>query len=305
VGAHQSLKLGVAGEDAEGVFCAVEWLRFYNSHSKAPLGKRVAVIGGGNSAVDAARTARRLGAEKVTIFYRRMKREMPAQPEEIRAAQEEGIEIVELASPATIVEHEGRVTAVELQRMKLSGFDRSGRKQPVPLDGELFTVEVDTVLTAISQAADLEFLDEKANVKQGRTWIETARDMATSNPKVWAGGDAVTGPAMVIDAVRAGRDAARSIDDGLRRAAGDEPWEAPTPRSIEIPFTLDEEAADRTQASMPELDPSARASSFAEVEIGFDQQTAVAEAGRCMRCDLNLEGMEESGEADDTASNSA
>jgi NADH-quinone oxidoreductase subunit F len=301
VGAHRSLQLNVPGEEAEGVQGAVEWLRRYNTTGEAPLGRHVAVIGGGNSAVDAARTARRLGAKKVTIFYRRMRREMPAQPEEIRAAEEEGVEIVELTAPVAIVEKGGRVTGLELQRMELCGFDRSGRKQPVPIENAGFSADVDTVLTAISQVADLDFLDEEAGVKQGRTWIEAARDLATSNPKVWAGGDAVTGPAMVIDAVRAGRDAARSIDAKLREVAGDAPWEAPAPRPIEIPFEIDEDAADRTQAVMPELDPNTRAGDFAEVELGFELKTAVAEAGRCMRCDLNLDDSKEStGNAADT-----
>jgi NADH-quinone oxidoreductase subunit F len=305
VGAHQSLKLGVAGEDADGVFGAVEWLRLYNAYDKVPVGKRVAVIGGGNSAVDAARTARRLGAEQVTIFYRRMRREMPAQQAEIRAAEEEGIEIVELVAPGAILESDGNVTGIELQQMELCGFDRSGRKQPVPIDGARFTAEVDTVLTAISQAADLDFLDTTAGVEQGRSRIETARDLSTTKPKVWAGGDAVTGPAMVIDAVSAGRDAARSIDETLRRQSGDAPWEAPEPRPIEIPFALDEDAADRSQAAMPTLEPGARISDFAEVELGFEPKTAVAEAGRCMRCDLNVEIADELRDEGGSADSSA
>jgi len=302
VGAHRSLRLGVPGEDADGVHGAVEWLRRYNTTGEAPVGERVAVIGGGNSAVDAARTAKRLGAQQVTIYYRRRRREMPAQPEEIRAAEEEGIAIVELVAPTSITVRKGRVAGIELQRMKLEGFDRSGRKQPVPVEGALAHQDVDTVLTAISQAADLDFLDEAAGVRVGRTWIDAGRDLATSNPKVWAGGDAVTGPAMVIDAVRAGRDAARSIDEALRRAADDAPFEVQEPRPIEIPFAVDEDASDRRQASMPMLDPGSRAEGFAEVEIGFDLRTAIAEAGRCMRCDLNIEdAVESTGDAAGTS----
>ncbi|MBW2532369.1 MAG: FAD-dependent oxidoreductase, partial [Deltaproteobacteria bacterium] len=287
VGAHRSLRLGLEGEDADGVHGAVEWLREYNTTGKASVGKRVAVIGGGNSAVDAARTALRLGADAVTMFYRRMQREMPAQPEEIRAAVEEGIEIVELAAPVGLSVTRGRVSGIQLQRMRLEGFDRSGRKRPVPVEGDTFSREVDTVLTAIIQAADLQLLDGDSQIEQQPSRIEVGRDLATGDPAVWAGGDAVTGPAMVIDAIRAGRDAAASIDAAIRAAAGEQPWSSPLEGEVEIPFIVDEAGGERPPVSMPEADPALRGRDFREVECGFDLKMAVAEAGRCMRCDLS------------------
>jgi NADH-quinone oxidoreductase subunit F len=289
VGAHQSLRLGIPGEDADGVYGAVEWLREFNTHGKAPIGKRVAVIGGGNSAVDAARSARRLGAESVSIFYRRMRREMPAQTTEIQAAVEEGVEIVELAAPTKVIVRGGHVTGLELQEMELEGFDRSGRKQPIPIEGSRRVVDVDTVLTAISQGSDLEFLDQNSEVSTHRQSIAVARDLATTDAKVWAGGDATTGPAMVIDAIRSGRDAARAIDATLRSAAGEKPREAPVTHEIDIPFEVDEGAAERSLAAMPEADLEQRIRDFREVELGYSAEVAAAEAARCMRCDLNLD----------------
>jgi NADH-quinone oxidoreductase subunit F len=288
-GAHQSLRLGIPGEDADGVHGAVEWLRELNTHDTAPIGKRVAVIGGGNSAVDAARSALRLGADSVTIFYRRMRREMPAQAAEIQAADEEGIEIVELTAPSTILVKEGKVTGLELQEMALEGFDRAGRKQPIPIEGSRRVVEVDTVLTAISQGTDLEFLDHNSDVSTHRQSIAVTRGLATTDPKVWAGGDAATGPAMVIDAIRAGRTAAQAIDEFLRRNTGDDLWEAQATSEIDIPFEVDEDAAERPQAAMPEADAEQRACDFREVELGFSAEVAAAEAARCMRCDLSLD----------------
>jgi NADH-quinone oxidoreductase subunit F len=284
VGAHKSYRLKVPGEDCSGVHGAVEWLRTFNATGKAPVGAGVAVIGGGNTAVDAARTAVRLGAENVTIFYRRMRREMPAQPHEIVAAEAEGIEIVELVAPTRVVGNGKGTTGLELQRMELRGFDRSGRKRPIPIEGSAFTVDVDTVISAVSQESELDFLGEGVETKWGRVTVN--RSLATSHPKVWAGGDAVSGPAMVIDAIRAGQDAAESLDRALRAAAGDPAYAAPEHEKIEIPFDVDEDAADRPQATMPETDPEPRRRDFGEVELGLTREQAVAEAARCMRCDL-------------------
>jgi NADH-quinone oxidoreductase subunit F len=288
VGAHKSLPLAIPGEESRGVHGAAEWLRTYNSTGKAPVGKRVAVIGGGNSAVDAARTAVRLGAEQVTIYYRRTRKEMPAQKAEIRAAEEEGTEIVELAAPVRVITANGEVGGLELSRMELRGFDRSGRKRPVAIAGSEFTVKVDTVLSAVSQTPVLDFLDPSAPDTRGET-LRVDRSLHTKNPKVWAGGDVVTGPAMVIDAIRAGRDAAQAIDASIREAAGEEPWAMPDEERIEIPVELGEEATEQPQAAMPKADGASRRRDFREVEAGYSLETAIAEARRCMRCDLTVE----------------
>jgi len=288
VGAHRSLPLGVPGEEVSGVHGAVEWLRAYNTTGTAPIGNRVAVIGGGNSAVDAARTAKRLGAESVTVYYRRMRADMPAQQTEIHAAEEEGIEIVELVAPAAVTAANGSVGGLQMRRMELRGFDRSGRKRPVAIPGSEFAVAVDTVLSAIGQTPALDFLGS-ARVRASEVTIEVDKDLRTTNSKVWAGGDAVTGPAMVIDAIRAGQRAARAIDASIREAAGEQPWMAPDDERIEIPVDLvgtDDEAAERPPAAMPAADPTSRRHDFREVELGYSLELAMADAARCMRCDL-------------------
>jgi NADH-quinone oxidoreductase subunit F len=238
--------------------------------------------------VDAARTAARLGAEQVTLYYRRTRKEMPAQKAEIQAAEEEGVEIMELAAPARVIAANGEVGGLELSRMELRGFDRSGRKRPVAIAGSEFIVKVDTVLSAVSQTPVLDFLDPSALETRGAT-VQVDRGLRTTNPKVWAGGDAVTGPAMVIDAIRAGRDAARAIDASIRAAAGEEPWTMPDEEWIEVPVELDQETTEQPQAAMPKADRASRSRDFREVEAGYSLETAIAEARRCMRCDLTAE----------------
>jgi NADH-quinone oxidoreductase subunit F len=140
------------------------------------------------------------------------------------------------------------------------------------------------VISAVSQESELDFLGDGVETKWGRVTVN--RSLATSHPKVWAGGDAISGPAMVIDAIKAGQDAAESIDRALRAAAGDPAYVAPEHEKIEVPFDVDEDAADRLQAAMPETDAEARRRDFSEVELGLTREQAVAEAARCMRCDL-------------------
>ncbi|GAB4346419.1 MAG: hypothetical protein Kow0099_27590 [Candidatus Abyssubacteria bacterium] len=289
VGAHKSLGLGIPGDDAEGVFGAVEMLRNHNLDQPVKIGKRVAVIGGGNSAIDAARTAIRLDAEHVTIYYRRERKDMPAQEIEIRAAEEEGVKIEYLVAPVSVKARNGKVSDLELTRMQLGQFDRSGRKRPQPIKGSEFTVPVDTVISAISQAADLDFLGGDTTVETSRGRIRVDRSYRTTNTKVWAGGDAVTGPAMVIDAIRAGKDVARQIDETLREANGEKPWVAPIDGAIDIPFEIDEEVIERPQARMREAHPTERRRDFREVELGYTPALALEEARRCMRCDMKVE----------------
>jgi NADH-quinone oxidoreductase subunit F len=288
VGAHRSMPLGVPGEDAEGMMGAVEMLRAYNLGQKPKVGKKVAVIGGGNSAIDAARTALRLGAEAVTIYYRRERQDMPAQEVEIQAAEAEGVQIQYLVGPLKVEAKQGKVASLTLGRMQLGQFDRSGRKQPQPIPGVEFTVAVDTVIAAISQSPDLGFLPKNSGVEAGRGGIKVDARLKTKNAKVWAGGDAVTGPAMVVDAIRAGRDAARAIDDTIRAATGQKPY-VPKEDAIEIPFEVDADVVEQPQAAMPEAPARERSKDFREVELGYSLQMAVAEAHRCLRCDAKLE----------------
>ncbi|RJP66491.1 MAG: NADH-quinone oxidoreductase subunit NuoF [Candidatus Abyssobacteria bacterium SURF_17] len=289
VGAQRSYGLDVPGETAEGVLGAVEMLRAQNLDQDVKIGKRVAVIGGGNSAVDAARTAIRLGAEAVTIYYRRERKDMPAQEAEIKASEDEGVRIEYLVAPVRVISDNGRVSGLELNRMKLGQFDRSGRKRPEPIPGSEFTIDVDTVIAAIGQKPDLDCLPKASGVETSRNTVKVDRTLRTTNAKVWAGGDVVTGPAMVIDAIKAGQNAAARIDMAIREENGEKPWVPPSDGTIDIPFEVDEEVVERPQAAMPEVAALDRRRDFREVEFGYTKKIAMAEARRCMRCDAKIE----------------
>lgn len=287
VGAHQSIHLQIPGEDAEGVMGAVEFLRAVHMGQPIKIGKYVAVIGGGNSAIDAARTALRLGAKKVTIYYRREKKDMPAQPQEIKAAEEEGIEIKCLVAPVRIIPLYGKAQKIELVQMRLGPFDASGRRKPIPILGSEFIEKAEMIISAIGQKADLQFLPSQNGIKRNGDWVKVDRSLHTSHPKVWAGGDVVSGPAMVVDAIQSGLRAARCIDEAIRKAKGEEPWVPPPEDPIVIPFEVDEETVEHPQIPMPELLPSLRRNNFSEVEQGYTLEMAMQEARRCMRCDAS------------------
>jgi len=246
------------------------------------------VIGGGNSAVDAARTAQRLGAESVNMIYRRDRKDMPAQEAEIIAAEQEGVTIQYFVNPVKVITKDNKVAGLELIRLKPGIFDRSGRKRPETIPDSQFRLEVDTVISAVGQKADLSFLPSESGVEIDRTLIDVDSSLRTGNAKVWAGGDVVTGPAMVIDAIAAGAKAAREIDKTLRAAKGEKPFE-PVEEKIEIPFEVDEELVETPQPPMPELSPSKRRWGFMEVELGYTLDTAMAEARRCLRCDVKMD----------------
>ncbi len=295
-GAHKSQRMGVEGEDLQGVYGGVEFLRDFNLDEEKwlkgakTLGRKVAVVGGGNSAIDAARCALRLGAE-VTILYRRLRADMPAAKEEIVAAEHEGIKIEYLVAPLKIVGKDGNVTGISCQRMELGEFDRSGRRRPVAVPGSEFTLDVDAVVAAIGQAPDVSFVpgDSGVAVNKWDTFdVEKGTKAQTSHPKVFAGGDAVTGPWTVVGAIAAGHRGAEEIDSAIRLANGEPPYEAPAGEAIDIPAVIDEETEERPQAAMPELEPSERKSNFREVETGFSKDVAIQEAIRCLRCDLEI-----------------
>jgi NADH-quinone oxidoreductase subunit F len=295
-GAHKSQRLGVEGEDLAGVYGGVEFLRDFNINEEAWLtgqktvGSQVAVVGGGNSAIDAARVSRRLGAD-VTILYRRFRQDMPAAEEEIEAAEHEGIKIEYLVAPLKIVGENGKVTGITCQRMEPGDFDRSGRKRPVPVEGSDFTLNVDAVVAAIGQAPDLSFVPEDSGVSVNK-WecfdLEGTSKSQTTGEKFFAGGDAVTGPWTVVGAISAGHQAAEDIDSAIRTRNNEPPYEAPPEEVIEIPFEIDEESEECPQTRMPELDSMARRTNFDEVETGFSSDDAAKEARRCLRCDVEL-----------------
>jgi NADH-quinone oxidoreductase subunit F len=285
VGAQASPALGIPGEKAEGVYGAVEFLRDYNMDRVVRIGRRVAVIGGGNSAVDAARCAVRLGADEVTIHYRRERHDMPAIAWEVQAAQQEGVRLEFLVAPTEIVAREGRVAGLRLVRMRLDQFDRSGRKRPEPIPNSDFVVEADTVIAAVGQSAELDFVPAPSGVKIDRDVICVDDALQTANAKIWAGGDIVTGPAMVVDAIQAGQRVAHSIDAAIRQAKDQKPWQDPWDEEIEIPLEMDEQVVEQPQTAMPTLAADERKRSFAEVEQGYTLEMAMAEARRCRRCD--------------------
>jgi len=219
-GAHKSQKLKIEGGDLKGVVYALDFLWSVNCGEKVEIGKNVVVIGGGNVAVDAAKTALRLGAGKVAILYRRSREEMPAIPWEVREAEDEGVKIEFLVAPKKILEENGRVSAVECVRMQLSETDESGRRKPILIEGSEFTRETDMVILAIGETPSLEFLPKEVELSEdGTVWVNPIT-METSLTGVFAGGDAVTGPATVIEAICAGKRAAESIENYLESLGG-------------------------------------------------------------------------------------
>jgi NADH-quinone oxidoreductase subunit F len=295
-GAHKSQKMNIPGEDLKNVFGGVEFLRDFNANEdkwfkgKLSLGKNVAVIGGGNSAIDAARVALRLGAS-VTILYRRLRQDMPAAEEEIKAAEEEGIKIEYLVAPLKIEGSRGKVNSITCQRMKLGDFDSSGRKRPVTVENSEFTLNVDAVIAAIGQVPDMSFMDTKSGVEINK-WdcynVGNIYKSRTANPKFFAGGDAVTGPDTVIGAIAAGHQAADDIDAAIRKANNEPAYEKPAREKIDVPLVIDEETTETPQAHMPEMNAEKRKMSFTEVEFGFSREEAIKEACRCLRCDAEL-----------------
>jgi len=281
LGAHRGTKLGVDGEDIPGVVDGAKFLREINLGKKIDIGEKVAVIGGGNVAIDAARTALRLGAKEITIIYRRTRVEMPASEEEVEGALEEGVNILFLAAPVRIDREGGRLK-LTCNRMELGEPDASGRRRPIPIKGSEFSTEFDSVIAAIGQVPDI---PAEFNLKLGRgNTIQTDSDtLATSTPGVWAGGDAVTGPASVIQAIAAGRRAASAIDKYLGGTGDIE--EVLAPESKFNPSVSKEEGFfDWTRAKMPSLPVKQRTGNFAEVELGLDEEAAIKEGKRCLQC---------------------
>jgi pyruvate/2-oxoglutarate dehydrogenase complex dihydrolipoamide dehydrogenase (E3) component len=264
-------------------------LQDVNLGREVRLGDRVAVIGGGNAAMDASRTALRLGSRKVTILYRRTRAEMPANPEEVEEAIHEGVELVYLVAPNRIT-RENNMLRVECLRMRLGEPDASGRRRPEPIAGSEFSLEFDTVLAAIGQMPEV---PSQMNLSLGRgDRIQVdPHTLATSIEGVFAGGDVVTGAASVIEAIAAGRKAASSIDRYLG-GKGEVDEILLQPEATNPWLGKEEGFADRMRCQMPSLDLEQRLKGFAEVELGYSEEQAVAEAKRCLRCDLRLQVQE-------------
>jgi NADPH-dependent glutamate synthase beta subunit-like oxidoreductase len=288
MGTSRPQRLGIEGQELPAVQECVNFLRKTNLGERKPLGKRVIVIGGGNVAIDGARTARRLGASEVTIVYRRTRAEMPAYDFEVHAAEEEGVNLVFLASPMQITQA-GTDLTLHLQRMQLGEPDESGRRSTSAIKGDEFDISVDNILVAIGQTVD-DYSNWDVVLDDNGTIASDNDTMGTNNQRVFSGGDVVTGAVNVIEAIAAGRRGASAIDQYLGGTGDIEEIFASTGPEMRYPEHL--HPVGIGIFPMAELEAPERINSWDEVELGFDQETAKQEAQRCIRCDLwRIEGI--------------
>jgi NADH-quinone oxidoreductase subunit F len=282
-GAQFPEKVNIPGENLAGVIHGIDFLKSVNLHKDMKLGHTVAVIGGGNTAIDSARTALRLGASKVLVLYRRTKDAMPAYEEEVKEALDEGIELIELVTPVRFIGgRNGKVARIECVKMKLGDFGEDGRRKSVPIEDSNFLIEVDTVIPAVSQYSDLPFISkDEIGLTPWGTFVIDNDTMMTTMAGVFAGGDVARGPDTVIQAIADGKNAAVAIDKYLG-GSGKLNKGAP----IEIPDNYsDDEVVEHRRFEAEALDPEKRKKSFDEVDLGYHKLRAMAEAMRCLHCD--------------------
>ena len=293
LGAQVGKPMQVENEESEGVLSGVEFLKQVEMKTNPPVKGRVVVVGGGNTAIDAARTSLRLGAEKVILLYRRTRQEMPANHVEIEAAEQEGVEFQYLAAPVRVNVEQGRMASIECIKMELGEPDSSGRRRPVPMKGSEYTLQCDWVISAIGQEPDLGGVDADTHIKvtKWKTIDAKSETFDTTRPGVFAGGDVVTGPADAIDAIAAGRKAARAIDKYIQTGV----VEPLTPR-----FESRRDAFHKlTPQDIPPLNPDHRHHpdevpiydrilGFQEVEHAYDDEAARTEALRCAECGCDV-----------------
>ncbi len=292
IGAHKSFKLNIPGEDDyPQVIEAIDFLRRVALGERHMPGRRVVVIGGGNVAIDAARTSLRLGSEEVTIAYRRTRHEMPADEEEVEQAEEEGVHFAFLTVPVAVQGAAGRVTGLRCLRAEMVERPGSSRKSPVPIEGSDFDLEVDSVIPAIGQRIDIDCLSGGCDLTwTRRNTIEVnLSTMETSEPGIFAVGDAVTGPATVVEAIGGGKRAAEAIDRHLLGIP--QPKLPPVPvrrgrcAQIEVPAST---KMILKKPEMPLLNLERRRTTFQQVELGYSENSVREEARRCLRCDICL-----------------
>ena len=289
IGAHESLNMQIPGEEnVQGIIDAVTLLRQINLGTRTVPGNQVIVIGGGNVAIDAARSVKRLGAQKVSVVYRRSEKEMPAYEDEIKGAIEENVDILYLTAPVKIISENGKVTGFECIRTELGPPDDSGRRRPVPVEGSEFVIPCDAVIPAIGQKIDVSWADGEPDIvltSQNRFEVN-AFTLQTSLPGVFAAGDAVTGPATVIEAIAAGHKAVAAIHRYIQGEILEEyekqQEKAPFPGNEWKPISKDLEK--QARVSSTHLDTIDRAASFDEVDLNFTEDAARLEAARCVDC---------------------
>ncbi len=300
LGAHESWRMNIPGEDLTGVHASMEFLKAWNMRGESVAHGRVGVIGGGNSAIDAARVARRQEAvSEVTIFYRRTRMEMPAFAEEIDGALEEGVQLELLVSPVALVGEDGHLTAAEFVVNELGEIDMSGRRTPTAKPGSEYRVPLDTLIVAISEAAS----DVGAGhisgleLRDGMVAVDR-RTLCTGRPGLFAGGDVASGPNTVIDAIAAGRRAADVIERYLQGRDLVAPAEPRLPTVYIAPMVdQPEDSGDARRVLVPVRSPEQRRHSFVEVEETLTPEDAIREARRCLRCDLEFTSCPEAEEA--------
>jgi NADPH-dependent glutamate synthase beta subunit-like oxidoreductase len=284
IGAHEGVKLNIPDEDVDNVISGVEYLHKINAGEKIDIGDKVVVIGGGNSAIDAARVSKRLGAE-VTIVYRRTKNEMPAIEHEIIAAEEEGIKFEFLAAPVSIIKNgDNRATGIKCIKMQLGEPDESGRPRPIPIEGSEFTIEATMVIPAISQIPEFTGIDV---LKNDKGWISVDEHAQTQIKGVFAGGDVTNQLGLVTDAIGLGRKAAEAIDAYLNPTQEEETQEKGAP---EVVIRYDKmnlnyyKPLPRTQPQCLSVDE--RVDNFNEVAMTLTMDQVIEETKRCMSCGM-------------------
>lgn len=277
VGGHIGVKLGIPGEDAPNVFDGASFLHKVNSGEKIDIGSKVIVIGGGNSAIDAARVSKRLGAD-VTIHYRRTRDEMPAIEHEVVGAEEEGIHLEFLSAPVEILRDGGKATGLKCIRMKLGEPDASGRPRPIRVEGSEFDAEADTIIASISQQPDFGGLEQVRNEKG---WISIDEKNQTSLDGVFAGGDVTNQLGLVTEAIALGRKAAESIDAYLR---GTEPEQATPPTVVQASGMKLEYYETQPRNEAPTLSSSERVKNFDVITSSLEQSQVIGETKRCFSC---------------------
>ncbi len=284
IGANISRSLRVPGEEL-GVMGGTEFLQDV-ALGKAPdmKGKRVAVVGGGNTAIDAARTAMRLGASEVHLVYRRTREEMPAQDLEVREAEEEGLKLHFLVNPSRVIGN-GKIEGLALVMQDLGEFDESARRRPIPIEGSEFVLPVDVVITAIGQGTDMSCADNAGVEFNRNSTVKVDRKLTTTRKGVFAAGDAVMGPATVIEAVAQGNEVAQAVDAYLQDGE-------PEPKdgwlsydSVPLAWVM-EDYAEAKRVQMPVQEPSVRRQNWREVELGLAEKDCREECKRCLRCDI-------------------
>jgi NADH-quinone oxidoreductase subunit F len=294
LGAHKSLRLNIEGEDTPGAYPSIQFLKAFNFKGEHLAQGHVGVIGGGNAALDAARVAiRQKNVKSVTIYYRRAQEDMPAFEEEIEAALQEGIKIKTFVSPVKILSAAGRLSAITLQQNEPGERDASGRRRPVPVPGSETDIPLDTLIVAISEGSDTDCVavagGQRIEVSSGGTVVVDPQTLMTNRPGVFAGGDVVTGPNTVVEAIAAGKKVAVMIERYLRGEEMRQPIERHLPRVYVEPLDMEaEELLPSERAETPRAPVEWRKRGFAEVEMSLSVEEAAREAKRCLRCDLEF-----------------